>query len=94
MSIFDENIVREVGHAIASERERAKVSQSDLAERIGVSKAFLCDVEHGRRYAGIDRVHQIVDTLGSRGRAASLILQCGCCGASLIGIRRREGASQ
>ena len=34
-------------------RKEAGVSQVNLAERMGVSKGLVCDIEKGRRYASI-----------------------------------------
>ena len=34
---------------IRTYRENAGLTQSELAEKLGVSRAYICDLEHGRR---------------------------------------------
>jgi DNA-binding XRE family transcriptional regulator len=34
---------------IRTYRENAGLTQTELAEKLGVSRAYICDVEHGRR---------------------------------------------
>ena len=51
-------------------REGREISQKDMAERIGITPQYLCDLEHGRRLGSIDVVNRICDwlDLGPAGR--------------------------
>ena len=44
-------------------REEQSMSQKELADKIGVSQQFLCDIEHGRRKPSIDTAIKIAEVL-------------------------------
>ena len=44
-------------------REEKSMSQKELADKIGVSQQFLCDIEHGRRKPSIDTAIKIARVL-------------------------------
>ena len=44
-------------------REEKSMSQKELADKIGVSQQFLCDIEHGRRKPSIDTAIKIAGVL-------------------------------
>ena len=44
-------------------REEKSMSQKELADKIGVSQQFLCDIEHGRRKPSIDTAIKIAEVL-------------------------------
>lgn len=52
------------GSLVRSLRLSDEISQSALAEKIGVSKQFLSDVEHNRRDVGIAFAKKISGALG------------------------------
>ena len=52
------------GMAVEALRESAGISQVAFAKKLGLSKAYLCDVEKGRRPATIERAIRIAKALG------------------------------
>lgn len=52
------------GQAIEALRVSAEISQVAFAKKLGISKAYLCDIEKGRRPATIDRAVRIAKALG------------------------------
>ncbi|WP_433317936.1 helix-turn-helix domain-containing protein [Micromonospora chersina] len=63
-----------LGHAVAKARHAANLTLDGLAERSGVSRRMLVDVEHGRKNCTIGVLHAIahaVDVpLGALAQAA------------------------
>lgn len=47
-------ILREVGQAMRTERERCRISLRELSRRLGVSAPFLSDMERGNRKYSIE----------------------------------------
>jgi len=47
-------------------RDRANLSQQQLADSVGVSKGFISAIEGGRSVPNIDMLVQIADALGVR----------------------------
>lgn len=54
----------EVGDLIADGRRRMRLSQSDLAQRIGVSRQWLSQVENGKTTVEFDLVLAALQALG------------------------------
>lgn len=52
------------GQMIKSLRLADEVAQVDLASRMGVSRAYLCDVEQGRRPVSVERAAQFAKVMG------------------------------
>lgn len=52
------------GRLIESTRLCDEVSQVELAKRVGVSRAYLCDIEKGRRNASPELAAQFAKELG------------------------------
>lgn len=52
------------GMAVEALRTSAELSQVALAKKLGISKAYLCDIEKGRRPATIERAVAIAKALG------------------------------
>jgi len=50
--------------AIRRWRYRAFLTQTELAERAGISKSYLCELEKGRYWPGIDVLRDIARALG------------------------------
>ena len=61
----------DLGAAIRDRRKQLKLDQSTLAERIGVSRQWLVDVEHGHARAELGLVLRALDALGIRIDAGS-----------------------
>lgn len=65
-----------VGERIREVRSEQRMTQEELAERTGISKGFLSDVENGKRGIGSDYLLRIANALGAsldylmRGQAA------------------------
>ena len=55
---------REVGDLIADGRRRLRWSQSDLAQRAGVSRQWVSQVENGKATVGFDLVLAALHALG------------------------------
>ena len=49
---------------IKEKRERLGISQKELAEKVGISQSFLCDIEQGRSKPSIDTAVRLADALG------------------------------
>lgn len=49
---------------IAELREKRGIKQGELAERVGISRAFLSQLEHGLRHLKPDLQKKIADALG------------------------------
>lgn len=52
------------GRMIASIRLADEISQAELARRMGISRANLCDIEQGRRGVTVERAAQFARVLG------------------------------
>ena len=48
---------------IKEKRERLGISQKELAEKVGISQSFLCDIEQGRCKPSIDTAIKIAQVL-------------------------------
>jgi ribosome-binding protein aMBF1 (putative translation factor) len=48
---------------IRTYRENAGLTQTELAEKLGVSRAYLCDIEHNRRAFSKQFAKQVADLL-------------------------------
>ncbi len=51
------------GNLLRSIRTRDGISQVDMAETLGISRAKLCDIEKGRRNVSIERAVEFADKL-------------------------------
>lgn len=52
------------GRMLASIRQADEIVQADLARRMGISRANLCDLENGRRSVTVERAAQFARVLG------------------------------
>ena len=48
---------------IKERREQLDISQKELAEKIGISQSFLCDIEQSRSKPSIDTALKIAEAL-------------------------------
>ena len=48
---------------IKERREQLGISQKELAEKVGISQSFLCDIEQGRSKPSIDTAIKIAQVL-------------------------------
>ena len=48
---------------IKERREQLGISQKELADKIGISQSFLCDIEQGRSKPSIDTAIKIAQEL-------------------------------
>lgn len=53
-----------LGKAIRSIRHGEGVSQIDFAKQLGVSKQFLCDLEHDRKIVSAEKAKKFAENLG------------------------------
>jgi HTH-type transcriptional regulator/antitoxin HipB len=56
----------DLGAVIRDRRKRLKLDQSTLAKRIGVSRQWVIDIEHGHPRAELTLVLRALDALGVR----------------------------
>ena len=56
--------MRPIGHRLKAARERAKLSQAALAEKLGTSSQDLGQVENGWRAASVPRLARMADAVG------------------------------
>ncbi|WP_271574423.1 helix-turn-helix domain-containing protein [Bradyrhizobium sp. CCBAU 11361] len=61
----------DLGAAIRDRRKRLKLDQSSFAKRIGVSRQWVIEVEHGHARAELGLVLRALDALGIRLDASS-----------------------
>ena len=54
----------ELGTTIENRRKALRLGQEELAELAGVSVRFLRSLEHGKVSARLDKVFDVLDTLG------------------------------
>jgi transcriptional regulator with XRE-family HTH domain len=52
------------GEMIQSIRQADEISQADLARRMKISRAMLCDIEKGRRPVSVERAKVFAEVLG------------------------------
>jgi transcriptional regulator with XRE-family HTH domain len=52
------------GEMIQSIRQADEISQADLARRMEISRAVLCDIEKGRRSVSVERAKSFAEVLG------------------------------
>jgi ribosome-binding protein aMBF1 (putative translation factor) len=55
-----------MGQVIRDARKAEKVSQAELAERIGADKAYISKIERGLIEPGVGTFYRIIDALGMR----------------------------
>lgn len=48
---------------IKERREQLGISQKELAEKVGISQSFLCDIEQGRSNPSIDTAVKLAEAL-------------------------------
>lgn len=60
----DESILKQIGSAIKSRREKLGMSQERLAERSGVDRSFICGVERGINNVSIVTLCEILHAMG------------------------------
>ena len=66
----------ELGHLVRDYRSRNRLTQADLAARVGVSRKWIIDLEGGKRTADLSLVLRTLNALGieldARDRSARL----------------------
>lgn len=55
-----------MGQLICEARKKEKITQSQLAAKIGTSKSYISKIENGAIEPGIAMFHQIITALGLR----------------------------
>ncbi len=70
-----ENLAEVVGSVLSAERNRAQLSQAQLAERLGVSQQWLSRIERGRVNANLATVQRYFAALGKQLRVEAVPLQ-------------------
>ena len=53
----------EIGQRVRKFRKAYGLSQEELAEKVGISQSFLCDIEQGRSKPSIDTALKIAEAL-------------------------------
>lgn len=74
MSVQRENLAEAVGYVIGTERNRAHLTQAQLAERLGVSQQWLSRLERGRVNASLAIVQGLFAKLGKQLRVEAVPL--------------------
>lgn len=59
----DTDIYRLLGRNIAAQRAARKLTQAQVAERLGLTRASLANIETGRQRAMLHHIYEIVDAL-------------------------------
>jgi len=63
MKTQQKNLKQQVGHYIRVRRAVLEMSQSELAEKVGISQGFLSLLEQGKRSLDLDLLEQIASAL-------------------------------
>ena len=53
----------DIGHAIKTIRKHRKLTQCDLAKRVGVTQAYLSQIEYGKKKPSLDVLETIAEKL-------------------------------
>lgn len=65
-----------LGRLLWAIRSAEEISQVEFSEKLSVSRQYLCDLEHGRRFASAKAAAEYADILGySRSQFVRLALQ-------------------
>lgn len=64
LSRMREAFYKLVGKRIADEREKAKLTQDELAERVGLSRPSIANVEQGRQAIPLHKFFEIAAAMG------------------------------
>jgi transcriptional regulator with XRE-family HTH domain len=59
----EEEIYKQLGQSIKSEREKAKVTQEELAQRIGLKRTSITNIEGGRQKVQLHTLYSIASVL-------------------------------
>lgn len=59
----DEKILTQFGRAVRAQRTKLKISQEELAERAGLHRTYISDIERGSRNVSLLNIHQIAKAL-------------------------------
>ena len=54
-----------ITETLRAARIAAKLKQGDLAKALGISQAFVCDIEHGRRELGEQHFEKLPEAIRS-----------------------------
>ncbi len=57
-------LYRAVGKRVRSNREAARLTQEQLAKKVGVSRTSITNLEAGRQKMALHSLHEIASTLG------------------------------
>jgi len=66
-NVFDSTMYKEFkkratpADYVRTYRENANLTQTELAERLGISRAYICDIEHGRRQVSRQFARQLAN---------------------------------
>lgn len=55
---------KEVGQKVYEARMKDGISQTQLAEKVGVSNQFICQIEAGKKGASVETLAKLSDALG------------------------------
>jgi transcriptional regulator with XRE-family HTH domain len=72
-----QHIYKCLGKVIQARRKRLGISQEELAEETGVDRAFISNVEHGKRNPSFGKVSHIAS--GLKMKYARLVHNCEQC---------------
>jgi transcriptional regulator with XRE-family HTH domain len=60
----DAELYRLLGRNVAAHRANGKLKQAQVAEKLGLSRASLANIESGRQRVTLHHVYELVDALG------------------------------
>ena len=59
----EQDILKQFGRNVKAERVRQGYSQEALAEKLDLSKEYICRVERGQKYMSLRKLFQLCDAL-------------------------------
>jgi transcriptional regulator with XRE-family HTH domain len=59
-------LYREFGRTLRARRKQAGLSQEDLAQRVGMSRTSITNIEQGRQHVSLGALYELAGAVGAR----------------------------
>jgi transcriptional regulator with XRE-family HTH domain len=61
-----EQIYREFGRILKKRRKEAKLTQDDIANKVGLVRTSITNIEQGKQHVSLHMLFQLADAIGAR----------------------------